>query len=303
MSVKNVLIILGMALFINGCKHHDMKIVSEQYPNIKWGFTTQTFIESTPVSVENAKEFIAYARKQGFSWIELRDPDASLTLEECRQIASFAALHDIEINYSTQRGFLEDDFWGVFYKAVERSAIFKGPSYCRALAKIGGGEFGWNEEEFNLLVKTANQASAIAEKQGLRLVAENADTGIDGSGRSYYGLLQFMEQTDPKVLLQLDTANLFTGPEPVSSEQAERLIRKYASRISYLHLKSAKDGKPLVVLDRNPLDFETILSIMHNEGVEYVAIELVSEKEQQKNYQNMASSINYLVQKDIICIK
>jgi len=303
MYIKNVLIVLFMVAFISGCKQNEREIISNSYPGLKWGFTTQNFIATTPVSVENAKKFIAYAREQGFSWIELRDPDASLTVDQCKEIASFAASNNIKINYSAQRGLLENDFWDIFYKAVGNSAVFEGPGYCRVLALIGQGEFGWTEEEFTRLVETANKASAIAREKGLQLTVENADTDIDGSGKSYYGFLQFIEQTNQEVTLQLDVANLFTGPLPVNAWQAESFIRKCSSRISYLHLKSARDGEPLTVLDGNPLDFKTILSIIHEAGVRYIAIELLTDTSEEKVFENMSSSIDYLEKEGIIFIK
>jgi sugar phosphate isomerase/epimerase len=303
MYIKNVLIVLFMVAFISGCKQNEREIISDSYPGLKWGFTTQNFIETTPVSVESAKKFIAYAREQGFSWIELRDPDASLTVDQCKEIAFFAASKNIGINYSAQRGLLENDFWDIFYKAVGNSSVFEGPGYFRALATIGMGEFGWTEEEFNQLVETANKASAIARRKGLQLTVENADTDIDGSGKPYYGFLQFIEQTGPEVTLQLDVANLFTGPVPVNAGQAENFIRKCVSRISYLHLKSARDGEPLTVLDGNPLDFKTILSIIHEGGVRYIAIELLTDTSEEKVFENMSSSIDYLIKEGIISIK
>jgi sugar phosphate isomerase/epimerase len=291
-----------MIVFMGGCKKNDREIVSNMYPGLEWGFTTQNFIGTTPVSVESAKEFICYAHDQGFSWMELRDPDASLTLDQCKEIASFASLKNIKVNYSAQRGLLENDFWNVFYKAVDNTAVFEGPGYCRVLALIDEGELGWREEEFTRLVEAANKASAIAREKGLRLTVENGATDIDGQGKSYYGFLQFIEQTDPEITLQLDVANLFTGPVPVSSNQAESFIRKCSSRISYLHLKSAKDGEPLTILKGNPLDFKTILSIIHEAEIKYIAIELLSDSSEQKVFENMASSIDYLVKEGIISI-
>jgi sugar phosphate isomerase/epimerase len=303
MKLKNLFLILAMVVIMNGCKESERKIVSESYPDIEWGFTTQNFIPTTPVSVESAKKFIVYAREQGFSWIELRDPYASLTVEQCKEIASFAASKNIKINYSAQKGLLEDDFWDIFNKAVENSAVFDGPGYCRVLGLIGQGELGWTEEDFTRLVETANKASAIALEKGVQLTVENADTDIDGSGKPYYGFLQFLEQTDPEVTLQLDVANLFTGPVPVNAWQAESFIRKCGSRISYLHLKSARDGEPLTILDGNPLDFKTILSTIHEAGIKHIALELLTDTNEEKVFENMSSSIDYLKKEGIIIIK
>lgn len=300
MYIQKKWLVLCIGMLVSGCAHNNLTLVSERYPAFKWGFTTQSFIESTPVSVESAKEFIDYARKQGFSWIELRDPEASLSVQECKAIASFAELNNIEINYAVQIGLLESDFWRVFPKAVENGAVFEGPGYCRTLAVLGEGEFGWTKKEFNRLVETANKASSIAKGHGMQLTVENADTDIDGYGKPYYGLSEFFEQTEPEVTLQLDTANLFTNAAQVTAEEAEAFIKKYASRISYLHLKSAKQGEPLAILDGNPLDFERIFSIVAEANVKYIAIELNAEIDERQVYKNMEFSMAYLLKKGIL---
>jgi sugar phosphate isomerase/epimerase len=303
MSGRNILTGICIMAALSSCARPGRQIVSEPYPGLKFGFTTQNFITTTPVSVSNAKMFIDFAKEQGYRWIELRDPDAILNLEECREIASYARDKNIEINYSVQRGLLETDFWDVFNKAVENTAVFEGPRYFRALAQIGAGEFGWSEEELNLLVNTANSAASAAADKGVGFTVENADTDIQGREGLYYGLSDFFERCDPMVTLQLDAANLFTGPAVVTPANAERFIRDHASRISYVHLKTARDGVPLTVLDDNPLDFETILSIMHENGVYYIAIELSSGSGEQQIYGNLASSIEYLEKKGLINIK
>jgi sugar phosphate isomerase/epimerase len=136
----------------------------------------------------------------------------------------------------------------------------------------------------------------------LTLTVENADTDIDGSGKNYYGYLQFIEQADPDITLQLDVANLFTGPVPVEASDAESFIRKCSSRISYLHLKSARDGEPLTTLNGNPLDFKKIISIIHEAGVEYIAIELLTDKSEEQVFDNMSTSIDYLERESIISV-
>lgn len=292
-----------LLIFLLGCKVSDRSIKSEQYPNFKFGYTTQNFISSTPVSVDNAKKFINYAKEKGFSWIELRDPDASLTIDECREIASFAKENNVEINYSVQKGLLENDFWDVFYKAIENTAIFEGPEFFRALALIGEGEFGWSENEFRQLIETANKAAAIAKEKGMGFTVENADTDIDGYDKPYYGLAEFFEETNLNVTLMLDTANFFTVPTPISPEEVKSFIEQNASRISYLHLKSARHGVASTVLNGNPLDFETIFSLIHDKGVNYIAIELDVVTDEQQVYKNIDTSIDYLVREGLISIK
>ncbi|MGE4488740.1 MAG: sugar phosphate isomerase/epimerase family protein [Kiritimatiellales bacterium] len=270
--------------------------VKSSDPLVQIGFTTQNFLPAVPVSVESAKQFISYAKAEGFSWVELRDPDVSLTSEQCSDIASFAEQNGIEVAYSMQRGLLAEDFNPAFEKALENMVLFNGPNVVRVLALRGGGELGWDEAEFSRMVHVADRAAKTAEGLGYRLMIENADAVLDGSGKNCFGMMQLLDAVSPSVELQLDTANLFTGPEPVSPEQAEAFICRYADRISYVHLKSALNREAQPVLCGNPLDFRKIFDLLAENGSHpYVAIELASGNASAKQvYKNMQISREWL---------
>jgi sugar phosphate isomerase/epimerase len=265
-------------------------------PEIRLGFTTQNFIPAIPVSLESTKEFLRYAQANEFSWIELRDPDASLTIEECREIAALARELGVEVNYSAQRALLAADFWEVFGRAVVNTAVFDGPRTVRILALRGAGDKGWSEQELNHMVETANQALQRAAEHGVGFSIENADAVLNGQGQPYHGMTELLQAIDPAVALQLDTANLFTGPDPVSPEEAEAFIRRFAARVSYLHLKSAREGVALPILDGNPLPFEQIFSLLATTGKPiYAAIELASGNAPvEEIYQNIKTSRHWL---------
>jgi sugar phosphate isomerase/epimerase len=267
---------------------------SDDYPGMQWGYTTQNFLGPVSVSLQSSLRFVEYAREQGFQWLELRDPDASLTLEECQKIAAEARVKGIEINYVAQRGLLDDDFRDVFGRAAVNAAVFDGPRCFRALALRGAGSYGWSEAEFKRLVEVANETAERAAAMGLRFVVENADAALDGRGKPYFGMIEFLEATPAAVNLLLDTANLFTGPVQVSPEEARDFIERYAGRISYLHLKSAQDGAALQWLDGNPLGFKTILDLVYASGVRHIAIELGSDDSEESILNNMHRSIEYL---------
>jgi sugar phosphate isomerase/epimerase len=263
---------------------------------MKTGFTTQNFLPAVPVSVKSAKQFVLYAKDEGFSWIELRDPDASLTPEQCREIAAFAERNGIEIVYSAQRGLLADDFDDVFDRALSNTILFSGPNVVRVLALRGEGAFGWSADELRRMVQVADQAGKAAAARGYRLMIENADAVLDGNGKGCFGMIQLLDAVSPDVELQLDTANLFTGPEAVSPEAAVEFIRRYAPRISYVHLKSARHRKPQPVLCGNPLEFETVWSLLSADGSPpYVAVELASgDASINRIYMNMKASREWL---------
>jgi len=301
MKLNNAVIGAVALMSVHGCISQSGEICSQRYPELNWGFTTQNFLGALTVSVESSKELISYAKKQGYSWIELRDPDASLSTDDCKIIASFARSNEIQVNYSVQRGLLSADFMAILNRAVQNSAVFEGPGFVRALALKVEGQHGWSESEFKRAVTIAKQAAVLANQQGLRFTVENADVALDGRDQPYYGMWEFLEQTSPEVLLQLDTANLFTGSVAVNPAQAEQFLRNFSSRISYLHLKTAADGQALQSLQDNPLAFDTILDIAKQAGAHYIAIELnPGSAELPQIYQYMESSIEYLTQQDIL---
>ena len=170
-------------------------------------------------------------RSRGYSWIELRDPDASLTKEECAKIAKHAEESGIEVTYSVQRGLLARDFRQVVQRGFENATLFKGPPMLRILALRDTHPYGWTETEFKDAVQIANMAASLAASKRFRLMIENADVVLDGSKHDCLGLAKLMDVISPTIELQLDTANIFTGPTEVSPEEAEAFIRKYASRI------------------------------------------------------------------------
>jgi sugar phosphate isomerase/epimerase len=85
----------------------------------------------------------------------------------------------------------------------------------------------------------------------------------------------------------------------VSPEEAEVFIRKYASRISYVHVKSARDMTALPILNGNPLKFKTILDILTENGKSInAAIELSSKSDDPDEiYKNMKTSQDWLRKK------
>ena len=309
MKISSTCTLLVVILILAGCSSSEKTLVSKKYSTAIWGFTTQNFINATPVSVENAKTFIAYARKEGYSWIELRDPDASFTVAQCREIAGFARDNQIEIVYAIQHGLLDVDFWEIFRQGVVNAAVFDGPGYIRALTtgkelQSDPSRLGWTKEEFDRAVTVANEAATLARQHGLQFVVENSDGDIDGYGKPYYGLSEFFDQTHSDLLFQFDTANFFWVPKAhITADQVEAFLRKYGPRMAYIHLKSAKDGKALPILDGNPLSFDTIFNIMQEHDVCYIAIELDAIKDERRIYKNLETSLDYLMRNDFLTVK
>lgn len=155
------------------------KIVLAKYPDLKLGFTTVNFMKQMPLNPANAKKWVDIAADLGFTWIELRDPMATLTLAECKEIAAYAKQQGIEMGYGTNLGLLDVNFWEVFSRGLANAAVFDGPRTIRTAAP--GLEFATNEQkthwsfaELQRAVETANQAANMAKMLGLQYIAETA---------------------------------------------------------------------------------------------------------------------------------
>lgn len=310
-TIIRCLVGIGTIFLITGCARTTEKqqMVFNKYPNLKLGFTTQSFIGCVPVTAENAKKFIDYANRQGFTWIELRDPNATLKLNECREIANYARSKNIEVGYAVQKGLLDSDFWQKFNRGVENAAVFDGPKTFRALAcgnefKADENKKGWTTDEFRQLVMNANKAAQIAEDKGLQFALENGTEALKGDGTTYFGLTEFFENANPNVGWQFDTANFFSGSRVWTKPQdAKAFLEKNINNLYYIHLKTSQNHQAQPALGDNELDFDIVFSLMSKYDVPYVAIELSTVKNVDEVYKNLGKSIKYLQNRGFISVE
>lgn len=304
--IKFIISILFLGITASCSRNSKEKLEFRKFPNLKLGFTTQNFIECTPVTSENAKKFIDYAVENRFHWIELRDPDAVLTFEECKQIAGYANKKGIEIGYANQRGFLDPDFWEIFSKGVKNAAAFNGPNTIRAL--ISGKAFsedenklGLDSAEFKEIIDIANKAAGIAKENGLQLVVENGAEAFFGDNKTYFGTNEFFQKVNSNVGWQFDTGNPFSGARvKPSPDMMKQYLMSNIKNLYYIHLKSAQNGEALTTLQDNDLDFDVIFSALSEHDIPYIAIELSAIDNKKSVFKNHEKSIQYLKRKRFI---
>jgi hypothetical protein len=118
------------------------KIASGRYPDFQRGFITQNFAGAIPVSQNEAMKHILFAKDRGYQWIELRDPDASLSLDECKVISPLPA-----VNYTANIGLLAEGFDEFFERVAANTALFDGPRLVRLVASPGSGGAGWTDRD------------------------------------------------------------------------------------------------------------------------------------------------------------
>jgi len=304
-------VICALAIAGSGCTRQvtRQRLAFAKYPNLKLGFTTANFLKAMPVTLESSKRLIDYASEQGYAWIELRDPHADLSVDECRQIAEYAGSKKIEIGYAIHEGLLDDTFLETLKRGVKNASYFEGPKTIRAL--ICGNEFvnneskiGWTADELNRAVLIGDRAAQIARNNGLHLVVENGFEVIKGDGKGYYGTKELFERAGPDLGWQFDTGNFFcTSRVWTKPQEAEDFLKKNISKVRYIHLKTSQGRTVQPVLGDNELDFDTIFSVMSKNNVLYVAIEIVGFENIHTMYVNHDKSVQYLRSKGFVTIK
>jgi sugar phosphate isomerase/epimerase len=279
----------------------------KDYPELKLGFSTQNFLKCLPVNVENLKEIIEYASSEGYSFIELRDPEAGLSKDDCKILSDLAIKKDIEVLYEINTNLLAPGYMSVFEKGLVNTAVFKCGGILRTL--ISNTEFagdankkGWTKQELDKIVEIADNCGRISDDHNLRFIVENGNEAFFGNGTDYFGFADFFDLAYKNVGLQFDTANPFQNisREKSDPDRVEKYLASVSDRWITTHLKSGKDGVFQPVLDENPLDLGRVLSLMNKHKVPYVAFELAGVSEKEECFINHSKSVKYLIDRGLI---
>jgi sugar phosphate isomerase/epimerase len=283
-------------------------MVSDQYPGVKLGFSTQNFLNCLPVGVDNLATLLDFAADEGYAFIELRDPAADLSLEDCKVLAAYSREKDVEVIYEIHKDLFNPEFKEVFDRAVRNTAVFGKPGILRSI--MSWSEFtadedktGWNREELDHLAGLADECAAEAKELNVQFVLENIIEpwfGNDGG----HGLADLFRETSG-IGLQFDTANPFlpscrgvADPDDVAEH-----LEQIADRWITTHLKCGKDGAFQPVLEENPMPYQKIFGLMSGNQVQYAALELLSVEDKQECFDNHQKSIEYLASLGIVEVK
>ena len=304
--VPCILFTLSFALLAcqrSGDENEDPVFVS--HPDLRLGLTTQSFTGCVPVTRDDVLELVRFANEKGLRFMEIRDPEASLSVEDCKAIGSFAASCDIEVVYAIQKGLLDPDYWETFERALKNAKQFEGPPFFRAVAN--GHEFAsdesktqWTKEEFDRLVEYAEKSGQLAAEVGLTFVVENGYeriSGVDGG----YGLSDMLDATSAKVGWQYDVGNFFgVSRDRASVEEVVAFMDRYADRLAYSHLKASQNGENLPHLDWNELPFATLFEYFARHGTPDIAIELQCLNSAEEMYADIENGLKYLESEGLI---
>lgn len=307
-AVCFVVIVFCSALFIGISNAADAKtnIILKKYPDFKIGILANNFIKPLPLTKDNMKKIMDWASDNGFSWVEIRDPKATLTYAECEELAAYAVSKKLEVIYALNIGLLDPQFNEVFYRGCANAALFAahGPNIIRT--SLPGPEFladpkktTWTKEEFEKLLAIANNAANVAKLVGLQFVLEHAAEAMQGDGTSTFGMVDLQTKGNSNIGSQYDTANFFAvSRAPLTPEAAKGYFEKYANKTYYVHLKTSnKEHKVTNVISDNELDFAAIFDILAKAKVNYLAIEIPQQAKFEDCANNLLKSADYLKSK------
>jgi hypothetical protein len=275
-------------------------MVFRDYPELKFGLSTSNFLKSMPFDVKGLSEIIDYAAAEGYQYVEIRDFNADLTIDECKLLAFKAKENKTDVIYVFNKNPLDAGYSEVFERALNNVSIFTGPGILRAL--VSRTEFdkdpnkkGWTLEELNQLARIADNSALLARDKNIRFVVENGNEIFFGDGVSYYGLADFLNLSS-FTGLQLDIANPFcrTSRGINDPEKIMSFLSGLGKRWIETHLKTVHDGEPQPILTSNPIQIGRIIDLMGTMNVEFVTLELAAIEGKQRCFDNHTESIKYL---------
>lgn len=245
---------------------------------------------------------IDFANHQGFVFMEIRDPEANLTLGECKELADYARLKSVEIVYALNSGVMAPRYFEVIARGIANTLVFDGPKIIRS--GNNGPEFVndekklyWTAEEFAVLVKNINQAGNMSKNLGVTLAVENAQEGLRGDGVKTFGTAELfgVQGVNANVDLQLDTGNFFCVSRVENHpNDVKEFFEQNVKRIAYTHFKSSIGGQTQAIISGNDLSLGTFLESLSEKSKVYVMIELLAAETLEEVYENHSKSITYL---------
>jgi hypothetical protein len=278
----------------------------KDYPNLIPGISTFNFLKSIPLDIPGLTEIIEYASETGFKYVEVRDFQADLTIDQCKELASVADKNQIDLIYVFNKNPLDPGFNEVFERALTNVLLLPGPGILRAL--VSRTEFdadklkkGWDSEELARLADIADHCAQISSERNIRFVVENNNESFFGDGMTCFGLAEFFEKSR-YTGLQMDIANPFCNSSRVKNdpERVFSFLSGLGDRWIETHLKTVKNGEPQPVLTENPLKVEKIVDLMGRMNVKYVTLELVSAERKEECFDNHALSIKFLIDHGVL---
>lgn len=258
------------------------------------------------MNAENIAELILYASYEGYQFVMIRDEQAKMPESECEFLARIASDKKIDIIYEIHKNPLDSNYIEVFQRGLRNVRMFKGPGILRTLVSMSeiDGDIlkkGWTRDELVKLSGLCESSALEAMKSGISFIVENFNEAFFGDGTNFYGLAQLFENT-VHTGLQFDISNPFrnTSRGKANPEMVIRFLLGLGERWVTTHLKTILEGEVQPVLTENPVPVETIVNLMGEKNIPWVALELAGIPDKEQCFTNHSLSIKYLRDKKIL---
>ncbi|MEO6219380.1 MAG: sugar phosphate isomerase/epimerase [Ginsengibacter sp.] len=156
-------------------------------------------------------------------------------------------------------------------KADEAAAIGMKYLICPSLGK----EEAMDQDAWKKAADLFNAKGAVCKKAGLGFAFHNHDGSFKENTGGFSGQHILMNNTDPSLVdYEMDIYWVVTGgQDPI------QWLEKYPNRFKLCHIKDREKGSPLsdreasVDVGTGSIDFQKILGVAKNKGVEYFIVE------------------------------
>lgn len=216
------------------------------------GLASNTYKQVLMSGEMTIKELICWAAGRGFSWVEVRDPDVTMTRDELEGIKRLADSLKIRIHYSwDNKDTLKED--ETFYQGMENAALFGPGTCCRVLIaqETVRGRKGYSKEEVEKILLVVEKYVKRSKELGIWLCFENSMEPIRGDGVEYFGMSELLEKCQ-EMCVTFDAANATNCTTCINptEEQLLEYYNRFSERIFYFHLKVTKNHQLLDTVER-----------------------------------------------------
>lgn len=262
-----------------------------------FGLTTAVLLPFFDDLLEDTLKTIAWAKENGFSWVEVRDKNVELTRCDVEKIRNFANKLNIRIHYAWDcNDMLKAGNDAVFKKAVQNAAVFGDDTIARlTLANSVFSEnpeaIGFTEKQADLISEKIITYNRFAKSCNVIPCYENALESLfnigDERGIEYFlSRLGFM-----KITFDMGNAlNKNAGAVYCTPGEAESFYEKYKGKALYIHFKTTKDGvmQPKMIMDAD-VNFEKYFRLIPEDA--WLCVEIPASETKEQTEENIVDAL------------
>jgi sugar phosphate isomerase/epimerase len=284
------------------------KIIVSQGKQPTLGLTTNTFMKFIKNSEITNEQIIKWAYDFGFSWVELRDPDVSMSNEDLLMLKELADGFNIRIHYAWDVTDLLHPNDAIFFRGVEKAGIFGQETHSRVVIapdsiKNVEDKKGYTQAEFQQILSMIKKYTIYAAEKGIIVCFENAFEPIRGDGCEYFGMSELLDEAKD-MRTTFDPGNFTNRMQSRALPTAAAVLEytcNYKAQIPYFHIKTTLDYNLLPYVDyTTDFDMAAIFVEMANTQNMLFCLELPADKTLTATKENMMKSVDFLQEQRLL---